>query len=75
MNKLIRWLRNQRAMHKKLSRDGRYYYIEELSLEGRGWLAVESDQWLPFAFWEVKSGVRTKATKQEIERYQRAMKR
>ena len=64
-------------MQKILSRSGDYFYIKELGLIGMGWLCVDAinvpknGDWLPFAFWELKSGETVKATPEDVKRYRR----
>jgi len=56
--------------HKTVSIDGKFYYIEELGLDARGWLADNGD-WYPFAFWKIRKGETTIANPDEVEAYRR----
>lgn len=67
-------------VQKIISRDSKWYYIPEISITDMihgGWLAInenqDTDNWLPFSFWEVKAKNETEdATQDEIERYKQA---
>lgn len=64
-------------MEKVSSLDDKWYYITEIvnkqGITSGGWLNPETREWLPFAFWDVRVGKRTKATKEEITLYKQRL--